>query len=136
MIKMRDLLTLGGRVILAGLLVAVLSQTSIIQAMEATPSSAQTDQEEREKKKEKMKEVMQGKDVDPTGGIPKTPCKDKDGDGACMTKAPAGEQSINGGKCTTGRVCLNPNQPSCVLNGTLHCKNYDMGGGKCACPCM
>jgi hypothetical protein len=54
--------------------------------------------------------------------------------GGCgMFQTAAGQPSVNGENCTSGKVCPNPETSYC-MTGTCH--NFDQGGGNCTCTCF
>lgn len=137
MMKICDLLTSGGRVVLVGLLAAVLAQTSTM-AMEADSGTAQSGQQRSEVKQEPNKD-KQG--VTGEGDCNKDRTKDNQlggpGEGreqGCKSRPPMpGDKSYTGTACTSGMPCTSVGA-SCSITG-MHCRNKDMGGGNCLCEC-
>lgn len=125
MIRTGSLLIFGGRVALMGLFAAVLASSSPVHAADIVPPNAQAAQQAIEGKQKGEKE----------GAISKTP-NDCFEDKGCMARtATSSDKATDGVTCTSGMACVYPGT-SCVIGGSKHCKNFDLGGGNCTCACM
>jgi hypothetical protein len=122
--RMKSLLSIGGRIVLAGALAAVFFIPSTVLA-EMGSSAAQSG---KQSSTDKPSGGPQG------GDIPSSvqECiKDK----GCLSQSASGQTSDQGTTCTSGMACTNP-RASCVLGGSKTCHTYDFGGGNCTCACM
>ena len=132
-----DLLTSGGRVVLVGLLATVLAQTSTM-AMEADSGTAQSGQQRSDVKQEPDKD-KQGvtREGDCNKDRPmdnQLPVIEGRPDSGCKSRPPKpGDKSFTGTACTSGMPCTSVGA-SCSLSG-MRCRNKDVGGGNCLCEC-